>query len=55
MVLDGNNIKARSKETDGWIFGNQGNSVGMVKWPCTHDYGLSALVLDMNDSLVTVR
>ena len=54
-VHDGNNIKARSKEMDGWIFGNRGNSVGMVRWPRARDYGLGALVLDTNDSLVTVR
>ena len=55
MVLDGNNIKARSKETDGWIFGNRGNSVGMVKWPRARDYGLGALVLDTSGNLVTVK
>ena len=54
-VHDGNNIKARSKETDGWIFRNQGNSVRMVKWLRARDYGLGMLVLDMNGSLVTVR
>ena len=55
MVLNGNKVRVGSKETDGWKIGNRGNSVGMVKWPRARDYGLGALVLDMNGSLVTVR
>ena len=54
-VHDGNNIRVRSRETNGWKIRKRGKSVGMVKWPRTRDYGLGALVLDTNGSLVTVR
>ena len=55
MVLDANKIEVGSKETDGWKIGNRGNSVGWVMWPRTRDYGLGALVLDTDGSLVTVK